>query len=637
MAHAKTPAEALGLAQELLDHGHLSDASALCSRILAAAPGYAPALHLSGIVAWRQGDLSRAIQLLRKAVAADPAMPNAFSHLGNLLVQAGNTQEAILHYRRAVELAPGFAEAHNNLANALQIAGQHEEAERSYRTALRLAPSYAEAWRNLGSALRHLGKKDDAVACFEKAVALNPAFGEALIQLLQESKTLCDWRRLDSLTARVVELVDRDAAALNPFVFLSLDTTARRQLRCARRWAAEHLPASPPKPAATARAGKQITVGYLSADFQEHATAHLAAGLFELHDRDRFRVIAYSYGADDGGEMRRRLTRAFDAFVDIERLSHADAAARISADHVDILVDLKGYTQHARPHIAALRPAPVQVSYLGYPGTMGTEAIDYLIADPFVVPPEQQPFFTEKLVHLPGCYQVNDSSRPVPLPPSRAQCGLPEAAFVFCCLSVAYKFSPVVFDLWIRLLAAVPDSVLWLLDPGEHAAANLRREAEARLPGSAARLIFAPSLPNRLHLERLAAADLFLDTFPYNAHTVASDALWAGCPVVTCAGDTFPSRVAGSLLHAVGLPELVTDSFARYEAAALRLARDRTYLASLRERLGANRLTAPLFDTLAFTRHLESAFEQMWHLHRSGESPRPIAVSPGGEASPRHP
>ena len=625
-----TIAEAVALAQQLLNEGRVSDAAALCARILEAAPDHAAALHVAGILKWRQGDLTGAIQMLRKAVAADPGMAHAFSHLGNLLIQAGQGQEAIAQYRRAIAIAPGFAEAHNNLANALQMAGRPEEAEVCYRTAIGLVPTYAEAWRNLGSALRRLGRVAEAASCFEQAVSLNPAFGEALIQLLQERKSVCDWRLLESLTARLVSLVENQQASINPFVFLSLDTTSRQQLQCARHWAAEHLPVLERKPARPADAGKKITIGYLSADYQEHATAHLAAGLFEHHDRERFRVMGYSYGADDGGDMRRRLAKGFDQFVDLERLSHAEAAARIAEDGVDILVDLKGYTQDARPQIVALRPAPVQVNYLGYPGTMGTEAIDYVIADPFVAPAEQQADFTEKIVHLPDCYQVNDSSRPVPgTAPERAQCGLPDRGFVFCCLSAAYKLTPAVFDVWIRLLAAVPESVLWLLDPGQQAAENLRSEAEAREPGTGERLVFAPSLPNRHHLARLAAADLFLDTFPYNAHTVASDALWAGCPVVTCAGSTFPSRVAGSLLRAVGLPELVTESIAAYETLALRLAQDDAYLGALRDRLRANRRTAPLFDTRRFTRHLEAAFETMWQLHARGEAPRPFAVPTG--------
>jgi len=373
----------------------------------------------------------------------------------------------------------------------------------------------------------------------------------------------------------------------------------------------------------------RITLGYLSADFQEHATAHLVAELFQLHDRKRFRVIGYSYGRDDGSAARRELRESFDDFVDLLDCSHAESAARIRADAVDILVDLKGYTTDARPEILLMRPAPVQVSYLGYPGTMGSDVIDYVLVDRLVAPADEQPYFTERLVQLPDCYQVNDRRRPIaPRTPTREECGLPENGIVFCCFNSAYKITPPIFNIWMRLLAGVPGSVLWLLETNATAVGNLRREAEARLEGAAARLVFAPSLANREHLARLGVADLFLDTLPYNAHTLSSDALWAGCPVITCTGHAFPGRVAASLLLAIELPELVTDSLAGYEALALELARQPDRLRSVREKLRANRLTTALFDSRRFTRHIESAFETMWRAHVAGELPRVFAVTP---------
>jgi predicted O-linked N-acetylglucosamine transferase (SPINDLY family) len=356
---------------------------------------------------------------------------------------------------------------------------------------------------------------------------------------------------------------------------------------------------------------ERITLGYLSADFQEHATAHLISELFELHDRSRFRVLGYSYGADDGGAARRRIRESFDEFIDLEDAAHADAAARIRADGVDILVDLKGYTTAARPEIMALRPAPIQVSYLGYPGTMGMRAIDYILVDRFVAPADQQEHFTETLVHLPECYLVNDRRRPIAQAHSRAEYGLPESGFVFCCFNSPHKITPAIFDIWMRLLERVPGSVLWLLEASPAAMANLRREAEARLQGGSERLRFAPSLANAEHLARFAVADLFLDTLPYNAHTLTSDALWGGCPVLTLSGETFASRVAGSILHAAGLPELVTSTLEEYEATALRLAGDRAELVRLRARIERNRMDAPLFDTPRFARDLEAAFEWM--------------------------
>jgi predicted O-linked N-acetylglucosamine transferase (SPINDLY family) len=414
---------------------------------------------------------------------------------------------------------------------------------------------------------------------------------------------------------------------VNPFGFLCLASTPAQQLLCARQWAAQNANYMSDETPFKFQDNDRITVAYLSADFHEHATAHLISELFSLHDRNRFRIVGYSYGPDDGSPARERLITSFDRFADIRNESFVQSARRIRADGVQILVDLKGYTADARPKITALRPAPIQVNYLGYPGTMGSNAIDYAIVDRIVVPQQEQTFFTEKLVHMPDCYQVNDSTRRISARnPSRQECGLPESGFVFCCFNASYKVTPKVFNVWTRLLKAVPGSVLWLLDSNPHATANLKREAEAR-GVAAGRLVFAGHLPYADHLARFAAADLFLDTFPYNAHTLTSDALWGGCPVVTCSGRTFPSRVAASLLRSVGLSELVCGSLTEYENLAIALARNPERSRGVRQKLQTTRLAAPVFDTRRFTRHLEAAFETMWGLYRRGEPPRPFAVS----------
>ena len=550
----------------------------------------AASLHRQAIAAYQRGNSGEAVRLLRATAAADPGWAVASNDLGNVLAQSGRLNEAAAAFRDAVDTDPTYAEAHNNLANLCQMTGAVEESVACYRAALRLRPEYAEAHRNLASALRRLGRMDEAVEELAEAVALNPDFLEAAAQLIHQLKSLCDWRSVEGLETRLLEAVRSGRGAVNPFIFLTLQTSARDQRLCAEGWAAARSMASCPRPAARPKR-ERLTLGYLSADFQEDAITQLIGELFELHDRRRFRVHGYSYGADDGSEARRRIRQAFDVFVDLEHASHGEAAARIRADEVDILVDLKGYTTNARPEITALRPAPVQVSYLGYPGTLGTPAMDYILVDSFVVPENQQEHFTEKLVHLPGCYQANGRFRPIAETPSRAECGLPEAGFVFCSFNTAYKITPAMFGLWMRLLENTPGSVLWLLEPPAAGADNLRREAEARLAGGSRRLVFAPSLPNPRHLARFAVADLFLDTLPYNAHTLAADSLWGGCPLVTCPGETFPSRVAGSLLHAIGLPELVTASLTEYEALALRLSRTPGQLAELRKRIQENRLT----------------------------------------------
>jgi predicted O-linked N-acetylglucosamine transferase (SPINDLY family) len=577
-----------------------------------------------------QGKLEEAAASYRRATVLDPRNAVFRNDLGNVLAEQGKLEEAIASYEKALEICPDYPEAHNNLANLYQMTGRLEEATAGYEKAIGLRPDYAEAHRNLGSLLYRQGRLPEAIASLQIAVSLNPEYGEATALLEHQMRHMCEWKGLDALSRSLIQMVEQGSGEVNPFGFLCLESSAAQQLLCATQWAAQNAKYASGDTPCTFRNDGRITVGYLSADFHEHATAHLISELFSLHDRRRFRIVGYSYGPDDGSAARERLRRSFDQFVDIRNESFAESARRIRADGVQILVDLKGYTADARLKIMAFRPAPIQVNYLGYPGTMGSDAIDYAIVDRIVVPPEEQAFFSEKFVHLPDCYQVNDSTRRISKHiPSRKESGLPESGFVFCCFNASYKITPKVFNVWTRLLKAVPESVLWLLDSNPYATANLKREAEDR-GVVAERLVFAGHLPYPDHLARFGVADLFLDTFPYNAHTLASDALWGGCPVVTCSGRTLPSRVAGSLLHSVGLQELVCGSLAEYEKLAVALARNSERLLGLREKLRTTRLTARVFDTRRFTRHLEAAFEIMWERYRRGEPLRRFAVSAEG-------
>ena len=524
-------------------------------------------------------------------------------------------------------------------APRLQAQGKLLEAVACYGRALELKPDFAEACFNRGKALQDLEKLDEAVACYRRALELQPDFVAALFPLVHNLQHICHWQGLNALSQRLIDIVNgavdgNRAFTAEPFSFFALPivTTAAQQLRCAQLAVSSLPKVSGPMRRLVRKA--KITIGYLSADFRAHATAWLVAELFEKHDRDRFAVFGYSYGPNDHGSMRARLESAFDRFVDLKDTTFAQAAERIAADEVDILVDLKGYTKDARTDILALRPAPIQVNYLGYPATMGAPFIDYILVDDFIVPASQQPFFTERLVHLPGCYQVNDSQREIAAhSPSRAECGLPEQGFVFCSFNNTYKITAEMFDVWMRLLQAVPGSVMWLLAGNRFAPANLCREAQAR--GIAAeRLVFADRLPLPEHLARHRLADLFLDAFPVNAHTTASDALWAGCPLLTLAGETFVSRVAGSLLRALGLPELITTSLEEYQAMALRLARNADVLAGLRARLQLNRQTSPLFDARQFARNVEKAYVAMSEICVAGEKPRAFAVKPTVQETP---
>jgi protein O-GlcNAc transferase len=617
------------LGNVLEEKGQFDEASACYRRALELQPDHAAAHNNLGNALKKQGNLAGAIDCYRQALKRTPDDPEVHNNLGNTLQEQGKLDEAADCLRRAVQLKPNYAEAHNNLGNALKEQGNVDEAVACYRRTLEFTPDNAEANYNLGNALKELGKLDEAVACYRRALELKPSHAAALGSLVHWLQHQCCWEGLEVLSRRLIEIVDTEnggtASPVSPFVFLALPelTTAEQQLRCARQWVERKLKAGgqPGRKRTWTRpaCASKITVGYLSADFHAHATAWLIAEMIEQHDRDRFAVLGYSYGPDDGSPTRRRMVNAFDRFVDVKNASFEEAARRILADEVDILVDLKGFTKNARTEILALRPAPIQVSYLGYPGTMGADFIDYVLVDDFVVPAEQQPYFAEKLVHLPGSYQVNDSRREVSLhTPTRAECGLPKDGFVFCAFNNSYKITAPMFGVWMDLLKAIPGSVLWLLEWNRFVADNLRREA-VNWGVAAERLVFAPLKPMPEHLARHGLADLFLDTLPCNAHTTASDALWVGCPVLTLPGQTFASRVAGSLLRAIGLPELITTSLDDYRALTLRLAQDADLLAQLRTRLEANRKTSPLFDGRQFARNIEKAFAAMWETWKGKE------------------
>jgi predicted O-linked N-acetylglucosamine transferase (SPINDLY family) len=595
-------------------------------QVLARSPDDARALGNLGATLHALARDEEAVDVLERAIAARPGHAATHFNMGLALGRLRRFEDAIASLRRAVGLAPCDAAMHHALGVALLNAGDAAGAIASHRQALVLDPGFAEAHCSLATALREHGDMEAALDSARQAVALQPELPGALSVALQLSQALCDWRLLAGYSAAALAGAGR--ILLSPFVMLSVTDDAAVLQRVAAHYCAERVGGAPMPAVRREPAAGRIALGYLSPDLQDHVVAHLAAGLFEHHDRARFEVHALSLGTDDASPMRQRLRRAFDTFLDADRLSDRAVAGEIRRLGIDILVDLGGHTRGSRPGIAALRPAPVQVSYFGYPGTTGAAFLDYVLVDRFAVPPAQQAFFSERLVHLPDSYQVNDRTRAIAgETPSRAQCGLPEAGFVFCCFSNPSKITPVVFDVWMRLLRAVPQSVLWLQDAGPRTTANLRREAHAR-GVDAARLACSPKLPLAAHLARHRLADLYLDTLPYNAHGMGSDALWAGLPLLTCAGRSFAARVCGSLLHAVGLPELVTASLADYEALALRLASDPALLGDIRARLAANRLSMPLFDIDRFRRHIEAAYTRMWVRHLRGEPPEAFAVAP---------
>ncbi len=629
----------VNLGSALNDLGRLEEAAGCCRRAIELKPDFVDAHFNYGNTLKAQGRLDEAISCYRFAIELRPELSVAHNNLGAALQGQQKWTEAETCYRTALGLQPNYLDAFLNLGAVLQEQKKLDEAITCYRSALELKPALADGYFKLGGALGAQGKIIDAVACYRRAWELKPNHLPAMAAQVRGLQDLCSWDELADLSQRILKVVDEDVNKMDlplpPFFLLSLPvpTTSEQQFRCARTFANSLLTVGKAKAPnfcikRASERNSKLTIGYLSADFRSHAVGLSIAEMLEKHDRAQFTILGYSFGPDDGSETRRRLVKAFDCFEDITDASFEEVADQIAVDGVDILVDLMGYTQHARPQILARRPAPVQVNYLGYPGTMGADFIDYILVDDYVVPADHQAFYTEKLVHLPGCYLASDSQRQMAARvPFRVECKLPEDGFVFCSFNNSNKITPKIFEVWMELLKAVPGSVLWLFEGNRYATANLRREAETRNV-SAERLVFAPYLSLPEHLARHQLADLFLDTFPYNAHSTASDALWVGCPVLTMSGKTFASRVAGSLLQTLALPELITTTIDDYRAMALRIAQDFKLLADLKSRLDANRKSSPLFDGAHFARNLEQAYTTIQAIYSAGEKPRSFVVSP---------
>ncbi|MFG1247568.1 O-linked N-acetylglucosamine transferase, SPINDLY family protein [Xanthobacter flavus] len=560
-----------------------------------------------------------------------PPLPPALAKLlydGYQHQLRGQYEDAARAYRKILKTAPDHADVIQLLGICRARQGRELEAIELYRKALTRRPDDAKLHYNLALAYGALKREAEEVAAMGEAFARDPSLPLAANVLFPARRGTCDWRGHDRLLENLRLGAIGQSAPSIPFLTLYLDDPAMH-LAGARRWVeAEKQPARPLvfDHAARRAATGPIRVAYVSADFRIHPTTHLIAGLLERHDRSRFEITAVSIGPDDGSPERARVKGAVDRFVDVEKASTEDIARQIAGLGIDIAVDLMGHTQGERMALFAHRPAPVQVGFLGYPGTSGASFFDYVIGDPVVLPFSDAPFYSEKIVQLPHCYQPNDPDLPVAEPPGRAACGLPEDAFVFVSFNAAWKLDPDTFSSFARILAAVPGSVLWLLEGRAGTDDNLRREA-ARRGLDPSRLVFAPRVPLKEHLARIGHADLFLDTFPYTAHTTASDALRRGVPIVTRTGRSFASRVADSLMRQVGLGDLATTTPAAFEALAVSLARDPSALAEVRARLQAGLPASPLFAVDLYARHIESAYETMAARMRAGVAPEAFAVA----------
>lgn len=621
-----SPPDLLRAVMDAYRQGRLVEAESLCHLLLQQDGAHIGGLFMLAVLRMAMGDDDAAAKLFRRTLVLSPAIADAYGNLAAIRQRQGAVKQAVRLLDHALALSPDNA---GWRASRVLLRPEGAAAIGDCRRALVLVPGLSAAWRAMGHARRQAGDAPGAATAFDRAYRTDPAF-----PLTQDEAFTCkllaaDWRDYDGQRQRLLTRIDQGGPAL-PLLTQWIGASPAQQRRAAERvWNQQGQTLSSVSPAAPRWGDKdkdRLTIAYLSADFHDHATAYLIAELFEQHDRQGFRILAGSYGREDGSAIRRRIQNAADSFHDLASMESAQVAAWAAAEQVDILVDLKGYTAGGRLDLLSRRLAPIQVAYLGYPGTMGGGVLDYLIGDPVVTPPDHQPFYHERLAILPDCYQVNDRKRPLPtMAPDRTALGLPERGFVFGALHTPQKLNPALFALWMRLLRAVPDSCLWLYDPHGVAAGNLRAAAQ-QAGVDPARLAFAGPAPLAAHLARYRAIDLCLDSFPYTGHTTTSDALWMGVPVVALLGDGFAARVSASLLRAMGLAELVATDAARYEALALALARDPTRLASLRQHLEQVRPTAPLFNTPRFTAHLEDAYRMMWARHSAGLPPDTLSV-----------
>ena len=615
----------LAEADRLRDQDAYQAALAGYDRVLALAPYHLGALNAKGCMLRGLRRYEESLAAYDQALAIDPNHVPSLVNRGVAMWDLKRLAEAIADYDRALALRPDHFEAHNNRGIALWSLKRHDEALEAFGRSLEANPKFAHAQHNRGLILAERKRLEEALAAYEAAFLLDPNHKFNFEGRAHAALHLCDWTRTAAAGAELPAKVSK-GTLVHPFILCGYSGDKALLLRGAKNFIHDRIPFSPAPLWRGERYGHdRIRIAYLSADYHKHATAYLVAELMERHDRQRFEVLGVSFGVDDRSAMRARMVRSFDRFFDVRGISDREVARMLKDMEVDIAVDLKGYTTDQRPEILSHRAAPVQVNYLGFPGSMGTDFMDYIIADRIVAPFADQAFYSEKIVHLPDSYQANDSKREIAaLTPSRAEAGLPEEGFVFCCFNDSYKITAPLFDIWMRLLAQVPGSVLWLISCNAGTMGRLTAAAARGIDPK--RLVFAPRRELPDHLARQRLADLFLDTLPYNAHTTTSDALWAGLPVLTARGESFAGRVAASLLTAAGLPELITDNLSDYETLALKLAQSPELLGVYRKRLAEGRDSCALFDSERFRGNIEAAYTSMWQRAEAGLPPESFSV-----------
>jgi protein O-GlcNAc transferase len=606
---------------ELQQQGKNDEAAELFKDVLAADPGNAAALYSLSLIALNAGNPEEALKISQHGCEVAPLFSPLRLINGAALQALGRKEEALQSYNKALEISPNYVLALTNSGVLLRDMLRHREALERFNHILTFEPTNTTALANCGIMLTEFKQSEQAIAMFKSLISINPDYDYALGLLAYEQLHICDWSNFETLSKQIIEGIRSGRRSSKSLASMSITDSAEDHLLAAKTFAQHYCPKRPVSYWQGERyRHNKIKLAYVSPDLREHPVGHLMAGVFERHDKTRFETIAISLGIDDGSRLRARMLKAFDHFIDVQKMS-ANQIAQIMRDmEIDIAVDLAGYTSDSRTDIFAHRPVPVQVNYLGYPGTMGTDYMDYILADRYVIPEDHQQFYSEKVVYLPDTYLPVDCGIQISeRTPTREECGLPSSGVVFCSFSHDYKISPAVFEIWMRLLQKVPGSVLWLMSRNEVSKRNLYSAAEQRGIDSS-RLVFAGRVPLvEDHLARYRLADIFLDTHPYNAHTTAADALMAGLPVVTYMGNAFPARVAGSVLHAIGLPELIAHTLEEYEQLALRLVTEPELLADIKARIIANKTTHPLFDTEGFSRNLEAAYIAMWRQTQLGD------------------
>lgn len=590
-------------------------------------PDFIDGMNNFAITLEKLGELDEAMKFYLSVISMDPKYYKAYNNLGNVLRKKGDIIRALKLFYKAISIEPYYPDAHSNLAIILHERGKISEAIKSYKKVLISKPECPQTLNSLANIYKEEEKFDEAIKFYNQALSIKKDFEMARAQKIFILSCICDWDAIERQHSYIKSLGNKNQY-ISPFSLLSLEDNPQNHKKRSEIFAKlVFLYKSIPLNNSLSVPKKRIRIGYFSADFYNHATMHLMSQIFTLHDREKFEIYAYSIGPKRDDYMRQNLIKSVDVFDDVSQMSDKDIALLARQDQIDIAIDLKGYTHQSRPGIFAFRAAPIQINFLGYPGTMGADFIDYIIADKIIIPDELRDYYTEDVIYMPNSYQPNNNMRPISKNEiTRSDVGLPENGFVFCSFNNNYKITSKEFDIWMNILKTVESSVLWLLKSNEWAEENLKKEAQKRGVNSN-RIIFANKLSNEKHLARLKLADLFIDTFNVNAHTTASDALWAGLPIVTKIGKGFPARVGASLLNAVGLSELITNNEKDYESLILEFALNPDKLYEIKKKLSVNRLSYPLFNSEKFTKDLENGYQQAFQNFINQRKTKTINIS----------